>query len=219
MIGVICGNLRNQRTIEKRIGEENEKCVILGYTPMQTRILLKYIDKIMTIDYIESRGCFMKKAKFLYVFLTGFFVALFTGCPIEGDLAILTIKNQSSLEITAIKIWRGTEALEEAKLKMAEAEFKALTNPSIDTIAEWAAAMIRYNEEIDKVCSQSPEIKDDTGLPINAIKSWEIKSGSIIVKAACGDKLSSPHILNFGGDHAIRFTGQEMTNEGDYDWE
>ncbi|MDR1232203.1 MAG: hypothetical protein LBK61_12495 [Spirochaetaceae bacterium] len=163
----------------------------------------------------------MKKAKFLYVFSIVFVVLLFTGCPIEGDMAILTIKNQSSLEVTNISVWRGTEALEEAKLKMMEAEFNALINPSLETVAVWLIAMAEYDEEVEKTCSRTPEIADNSGLPINAIKSWELNSGSILMKAACGDKLSSPHIVNFGGDLTVRFTGNGMTHSGedDYDWE
>ncbi|MDR1149385.1 MAG: hypothetical protein LBK66_12220 [Spirochaetaceae bacterium] len=154
----------------------------------------------------------MKKTKFLYIFPIVSVVLLFTRCPIEGDQAILTIKNQSSLEITNITIWRGTEALEEAKLKMAEAELNAIAYPSLENLYELLVATNRYNEEVEKTCSRVPEITDDTGLPINAIKSWELKSGSIIVQAACGGKLSSLYIVNFGGDHAVRFIGQKISN-------
>ncbi|MDR1250160.1 MAG: hypothetical protein LBK63_12775 [Treponema sp.] len=162
----------------------------------------------------------MKKEKFLYTFLLVSAVLLFTRCPIEGNQAILTIKNQSSLEIANITIWRGTETLEEAKLKMAEAELNVIIYPSLENAAELLVATNRYNEEVEKTCSRSPEITDDTGLPINAIKSWELKSGSIVVQAVCGNRRSSLYIVNFGGDHAVRFTGKNISNpaEGEDDW-
>jgi hypothetical protein len=121
----------------------------------------------------------MTKAKFFYFLSIVSVVLLFTRCPIEGNQAILTIKNQSSLEITNITIWRGTDALEEAKLKMAEAELNVMLYPSPENVFELLAATKKFDEEIEKIRLQSPEIKDDTGLPINMIKSWELKSGSI----------------------------------------
>jgi hypothetical protein len=163
----------------------------------------------------------MKKVKFFYIFSIVSVALLFTRCPIEGDLAILTIKNQSSLEIANITIWRGTETLEEAKLKMAEAELNVIAYPSRENALELFVAAHKFDEEVKKTCLQPPEITDDTGLPINTIKSWELKSGSIIVKAACDSKLSSPYIVNFSGDHAVRFIGKKISNpdEGEDDWE
>jgi hypothetical protein len=161
----------------------------------------------------------MGKAKFLYISSIVSLVLLFTRCLIEGNLQILTIKKQSSLEITAITIWRGTEALEEAKLKMAEAELNAIAYPSVENALELLLTTKKFDEEVKKTCSQPPEITDDTGLPINTIKSWELNSGSIIVQAACGDKISSPYIVNFGGDHAVRFSGKKISNLDDDDWE
>jgi hypothetical protein len=99
---------------------------------------------------------------------------------------------------------------------MAEAVVNAIVYPSVENSLEWIAARGKYDKEVEKTCSRPPEITDDTGLPVNAIKSWELKSGSLIVKAACGDKLSSPYIVNFGGDHAVRFTGP---GGSEYDWE
>jgi hypothetical protein len=181
--------------------------------PNFLKYVLKYIDKIKTIEYIYILWrSLMKKAKFLCIFLMVSVILLFTRCPIEGDLSIFTIKNQSSLEITNITIWRGTEALEEAKLKMTEAELNVIAYPSPENALELVVATNRYNEEVEKTCSQSPEITDDTRLPINAIKSWELKSGSIVVQAACGSKLSSLYVLNFGGDHAVRFTGKHISD-------
>ncbi|MDR3123535.1 MAG: hypothetical protein LBU16_07140 [Treponema sp.] len=156
----------------------------------------------------------MKQAKFFYIFGIVSVVLLFARCPIEGEQAILTIKNQSSLEITTITIWRGTEALEEAKLKLAEAELNAVRFPPSENALELIVANEKFNEEVTKTCGQAPEITDDTGLPVNAIKSWELKSGSIIVRATCGGKPSSPYVVNFGGDHTIRFTGGK-----DGEWE
>jgi hypothetical protein len=163
----------------------------------------------------------MKKAKYLYIFSIISVVLLFTRCPIAGDQAILTIKNQSSLEITNITIWRGTEALEEAKLKMAEVVLNVSIYPSLENAAELVIATSKFNEEVEKTCSQSPEVTDDMRIPINVIKSWELKSGSLIVKAACDDKFSSPYIVNFSGDHAVRFTGKNISNpdESEDDWE
>jgi hypothetical protein len=147
-------------------------------------------------------------------------VLLFTRCPIEGNQAILTIKNQSSLEITNITIWRGTKALEEAKLKMGEAQLNYMAYPSSENALELFVATQKFNEEIEKTRLQSPEIRDDTGLPVNAIKSWELKSGSIIVQADCGNKISAPYIVNFGGEHAVRFSGKRMSNPDEVDdWE
>jgi hypothetical protein len=154
----------------------------------------------------------MKTVKFLCVFQVVFVVLLFAGCPIEGNQAILTIKNQFSFEITKITIWRGTEALEETKLKMVEAQLNVAAFPSFENLAELAVATNRYNEEVDNTCSRPPEIMDDTGLPVNAIKSWELNSGSIILQAVCGSNPSSRYILNFGGDHAVRFTGKHISN-------
>jgi hypothetical protein len=163
----------------------------------------------------------MKKTKFLYIFPMISVVLLFAGCPIEGNQAILTIKNQSSLEITNITIWRGTEALEEAKLKMAEALLNISLYPTPENWIELAVATSKFDEEVKKTCSRSPELTDDTGLPISKITSWELNSGSLIVKATCGNKISSPYIVNFSGDHAVRFTGKNITNpdENEDDWE
>jgi hypothetical protein len=163
----------------------------------------------------------MKKVKFQFILLTAFWALLFPGCPIEGNLAILTIKNQSSLEITTIKIWRGTKALEEAKARMADAEFNVLIAPSRENVAQWLDAMERYDEEVEKTCLLPPEVTDTTGIAVNEIKSWELKSGSILVKAICDKGISSPYVVNFGGDHAVRFIGQQISNpDGDkYDWE
>jgi hypothetical protein len=163
----------------------------------------------------------MKRAKFFYIFPIVPVVLLFAGCPIEGNQAILTIKNQSSLPITKITIWRGTAALEEAKLKMSEALLNVIAYPTLENAVELAVATDRYDKEVEKTCSRPPEITDVTGLPVNAINSWELNSGSIVVQAVCGDRPSSLHILNFGGDHAVRFTGKKISNPvgSEDDWE
>jgi hypothetical protein len=41
------------------------------------------------------------------------------------------------------------------------------------------------------------------------------------VQAACSNKISSPYIVNFGGDHAVRFIGKKISNPDgvEDDWE
>jgi hypothetical protein len=161
----------------------------------------------------------MKKARLCVIFFVMSLVLGFAGCPLEGNTAIFTIKNQSSLAITGIKVWRGTEALEDAKAKMADAELDLLCEPSVETALAFSVAVTKYEKEVEKTCARSPEIADKTGIAVHEIKSWELNSGSILVRADCGGRDSSPYVVNFGGDHAVRFIGQNISDENGDDWE